>query len=211
MRSSLDPGQVAELARLALVIEKHFRRPQDIEWAFDSQGRAFILQARPLRLSGDDTGAGVAEPRVIDAQVLVKNSGLAVQNGAAAGRVFILKNSNDLDSIPKGAILVARHDSSQFVRVMTDVSAIVTDTGTPTSHMAALCREFRIPTVVNAGNATHLLVHGQEITIQVENEGATIYQGLVRQLVEHARNNSARMDELAEFRKKGIFCATLRR
>jgi pyruvate,water dikinase len=85
---------------------------------------------------------------------------------------------------------------------MTDVSAIVTDTGTPTSHMAALCREFRIPTVVNAGNATRLLAHGQEITVQVENEGATIYQGLVRQLVEHARNNSARMDELAEFRKK---------
>jgi pyruvate,water dikinase len=201
-RSSLDPGQVAELARLALAIEKHFRRPQDIEWAFDSQGRAFILQARPLRLSGDDTGAGVAEPHVTDAEVLVKNSGLAVQNGAAAGRVFILKNSNDLDSIPKGAILVARHDSSQFVRVMTDVSAIVTDTGTPTSHMAALCREFRIPTVVNAGIATRLLAQGQEITIQVENEGATIYQGLVRQLVEHARNNSVKMDELAEFRKK---------
>jgi pyruvate, water dikinase len=201
-RSSLDPGQVAELARLALLIEKHFRRPQDIEWAFDSQGRAFILQARPLRLSGDDTGAGVAEPRVTDAPVLVKKGGFAVQNGVAAGRVFILKNINDLDSIPKGAILVARHDSSQFVRVMTDVSAIVTDTGTQTSHMAALCREFRIPTVVNAGNATHLLAHGQEITVQVENEGATIYQGQVRQLVEYARNNSARMEELAEFRKK---------
>jgi pyruvate, water dikinase len=202
MRSSLDPGQVAELARLALMIEKHFRRPQDIEWAFDSQGRAFILQARPLRLSGDDARTHVAEPRVPDAQVLMKNSGLAVQNGVAAGRVFVLKNSNDLDSIPRGAILVARHDSSHFVRVMTDVSAIVTDTGTPTSHMAALCREFRIPTVVNAGNATHLLVHGQEITVSVENEGATIYQGLVRQVVEHARNSSIKMDELSEFRKK---------
>jgi len=202
MRSSLDPGQVAELARLAIAIEKHFHRPQDIEWAFDRQGRAFILQARPLRPPGEDTGTGMAEPRVADARVLVKNSGLAVQNGAAAGRVFILKNINDLDSIPRGAILVAHHDSSQFVRVMTDVSAIVTDTGTPTSHMAALCREFRIPTVVNAGNATQVLAHDQEITVQVGNEGATIYQGLVRQLVEHARNNSVRMDELAEFRKK---------
>ena len=195
-------GQVAELARLALLIEKHFRRPQDIEWAIDSQGRAFILQARPLRQSGDDTRTGVADPGETDARVLVKNSGLAVQNGVAAGRVFILKNINELDSIPKGAILVARHDSSHFVRVMTDVSAIVTDMGTPTSHMAALCREFRIPTIVNAGNATHLLVHGQEITIQVENEGATIYEGLVRQVVEHARHDSIKMDELLEFRKK---------
>jgi len=201
-RSSLDHGQVAELAWQALLIEKHFRRPQDIEWAIDSQGRAFILQARPLRLSGDDTGTGAADPGVPDAQVLVKNSGLAVQNGVAAGRVFILKNINELDSIPKGAILVARHDSSHFVRVMTDVSAIVTEMGTPTSHMAALCREFRIPTIVNAGNATHLLAHGQEITIQVENDGATIYEGLVRQVVEHARNDSIIMEELLEFRKK---------
>jgi len=201
-RSSLDHVQVAELARLALLIEKHFRRPQDIEWAIDSQGRAFILQARPLRLSGDDTSTGVAGPGVPDAQVIVKNSGLAVQNGVAAGRVFILKNINELDAIPKGAILVARHDSSHFVRVMTDVSAIVTDMGTPTSHMAALCREFRIPTIVNAGNATHLLTHGQEITIQVENEGATIYEGLVRQVVERARNDSIKMEELLEFRKK---------
>ena len=69
MRPSLDPGQVAELARLALVIEKHFSRPQDIEWAIDRQGRAFILQARPLRLSGDDTGPGIAGPRVTDAEV----------------------------------------------------------------------------------------------------------------------------------------------
>jgi pyruvate,water dikinase len=201
-RSSLDHGQVAELARLALVIEKHFRRPQDIEWAIDGQGRVFILQARPLRLSGNDTRTGVADPVVPDAQVIVKNSGIAVQNGVAAGRVFILKNINELDSIPKGAILVARHDSSHFVRVMTDVSAIVTDLGTPTSHMAALCREFRIPTIVNARNATHLLAHGQEITLQVENEGATIYEGVVRQVVERARNESIKMDELLEFRKK---------
>jgi pyruvate, water dikinase len=201
-RSSLDHGQVAELTRLALLIEKHFRRPQDIEWAIDSQGRAFILQARPLRLSGDDTRTGAADPGVPDARVLMKNSGLAVQNGVATGKVFILKNINELDSIPKGAILVARHDSSHFVRVMTDVSAIVTDMGTTTSHMAALCREFRIPTIVNAGNATRLLAHGQEITIQVENEGATIYEGMVRQVVKHARNDSIIMEELLEFRKK---------
>ena len=201
-RSSLDPGQVAELARLALLIEKHFRRPQDIEWAIDGHGSVFILQARPLRQASDDTGMGVASAVVPDAHVLMKNSGLVVQNGVAAGRVFILKNINELDSVPRGAVLVARHDSSHFVRVMTEVSAIITDTGTPTSHMAALCREFRIPTIVNAGNATHLLAHGQEITLQVENEGATIYEGQVRQVMERARTSSVRMDELSEFRKK---------
>jgi len=64
-RSSLDPGQVAELARLALLIEKHFRRPQDIEWAIDGHGSVFILQARPLRQASDDTGMGVASAVVL--------------------------------------------------------------------------------------------------------------------------------------------------
>ncbi len=202
-RSSLDPGQVAELVRLALLIEKHFRRPQDIEWAFDSQGRAFILQSRPLRLSGDDTRTRAAGPGAPDAKVLAKNSGLAVQNGVAAGRVFILKNINELDSIPKGAILVARHDSSHFVRVMTDVSAIVTDTGTPTSHMAALVQGVQDPNGRERGqcNAFACPRPGDHHP-GGERRGDHLPRGLVRQIVEHARNDSARMEELLEFRKK---------
>ena len=125
-----------------------------------------------------------------------------MQKGAATGPVFIVRNEQDLDAVPRGAILVARHDSSHFVRVMTEVSAIITDIGTPTSHMAALCREFRIPTVVNAGNATQMLAQGQEITVQVESEGATLYQGLVRELVEQGAIDSQKMEELFEFRKK---------
>ncbi len=200
-RPSLLPGQISELAALALRVEKHFRRPQDIEWAIDRKGDVMLLQTRPLRTIEDRSPAAIEQ--VDPARpVIAKDLGVAVQKGAAAGKVFVLRNERELDSIPRGAILVARHDSSHFVRVMTEVSAIITDAGAPTSHMAALCREFRIPTVVNAGTATELLATGQEITVLVEGKGATFYPGLDQLLVDRAMHDDATMEELFEFRKK---------
>jgi pyruvate,water dikinase len=199
---SLTPGQIAELARTALRIEQHFKQPQDIEWALDGRGTLHILQARPLRLTEDPNHCAIMVPESPGSQIIVQGRGIAVQKGVAAGRVYILKHERDLGSIPRGAVLVARHDSSHFVRVMTDVAAILTDTGTPTSHMATLCREFRIPTVVNAGDLAQTLVPGQEITVQVNGEGATLYQGPVAQLLECAQDEAAKLGELLEFRKK---------
>ncbi len=199
-KPSLAPEQVAALARMALALEKHFNRPQDIEWAVDKKGNIFILQSRPLRVAEDS--APRAASTAAGAKLLVQQKGLVVQKGAAAGRVFIVKNDRDLDAVPRGAVLVARHDSSHFIRVMTEVSAIITDMGTPTSHMAALCREFKIPTVVNAGNATGLLAAGREVTVEVDSDGATIYEGLVRGIVERGERDSARMEDLFEFRRK---------
>ncbi len=199
-RPSITREQAAALARIAASLEKHFRKPQDIEWAIDRNGELFILQSRPLRIPGNDAQAPAAA--IPDAKALARNVGTAVQKGAASGTVFILKNDHDLPSVPRNAILVARRDSSHFVRVMTDVSAIITETGTPTSHMAALCREFRIPTVVNAGHATRLLTHGQEATVLVSAEGATVYEGRVPEIVEAAKDDFSRMEAIAEFRKK---------
>jgi len=201
-QASLTKNQVAELAGMAQAIERHFRRPQDIEWAIDRQGEMFILQARPLLVPEENGHTAVPVENSADPGIVTKNKGLVVQQGAVAGRVFILKNHHELDSIPKGAILVAHSDSSHFVRVMTDISAIITDVGTLTSHMAALCREFKIPTVVNMGDATKTLVSGQEITIHADGNGATLYNGAVRELLERAKSGSAPMDALSEFRKK---------
>ncbi len=199
-RPSITPEQAAELARAAMQLEKPFRKPQDIEWAFDKSGKLFILQSRPLRVSRDDARASAATPA--DAKALVRNIGTVVQKGAASGTVFMISNDRDLVSVPKNAVLVARRDSSYFVRVMTDVSAIITETGTPTSHMAALCREFRIPTVVNAGHAARSLPKGQEVTVVADGSGGTVYEGRVAGILEAARDDSSRMEAVAEFRKK---------
>lgn len=201
--SCLSTGQITELARQAILIEQHFRKPQDIEWAIGGNGGIFILQARPLKIQ-ERTGAH-SEPliQVIESnRILIKESGTVVQNGVGAGRVFILRHMDELDNFPKGAVLVARHDSSNFVRIMPYASAIITDVGTPTSHMASLCREFRVPTVVNAGNATRLLEHGQEITVSADNGAVTVYEGIVGKLLEYAKANLMKMENLYEYRKK---------
>jgi pyruvate,water dikinase len=85
---------------------------------------------------------------------------------------------------------------------MTGVSAIITGTGAPTSHMAALCREFRLPTVVNAAAALELLATGQEITVTVDSSGATLYAGADHRFAARALQDDSTMEELFEFRKK---------
>ena len=197
---SLSREQALELARQAIRIESHFRRPMDIEWALDDAGKFIILQARPLRLpqTGSDSGAS---DQPLPAAPVTRLAGTVVQRGAAAGRVFVLRGVNDLEKIPHGALLVARHDSSDFIRVMPIVSAIITDAGSPTSHMAALCREFRLPTVVNTGTATTVLTDGQDVTLVADEQGAAIYEGLLGEILRTAKA-AAEMKDLYEFRRK---------
>ncbi|MGD0282370.1 MAG: PEP/pyruvate-binding domain-containing protein [Dissulfurispiraceae bacterium] len=215
-KSSLSEDQVLELARQAMLIENYFRQPQDIEWAIDRAGKIFILQARPLRIAssvrpespGISPEVGYAEARQASSSpapggqaILMKARGQVVQKGAGAGKVFIFKHIGGLESFSRGDILVARNDSSDFIRVMPYASAIITDTGSLTSHMASLCREFRVPAFVNAGNATQVLKHGQEITVAFE-DAATIYAGILRDVLEQARSGLASMEDVYEFRKK---------
>ena len=200
---TLAEEEVKALAAQAVQIEKHFRRPQDIEWAIDKSGKVFILQSRPLRIpevvrKDSDRQEEYAEPH----GVLMENMGVVVQKGVGAGRVYVVRHPGELDRFPKGSVLVAKFDSSNFVRVMPYVSAIITDTGTPTSHMASLCREFRVPTLVNTGAATRLLQHGQEITLKAGDDGAVVYDGIVRELIEYDDRDLPKMEELFEFRKR---------
>ncbi len=202
-RASLSPEQVAAIAGLTLRIEQHFRQPQDIEWAIDGDGDLFILQARPLRLSDPIPGTLEQLPLSVREEPIAIRNGLTVYPGVVAGRVFLLKNLNELDRVPRGAILVAHHDSSQFVRVMADVAAIITDRGTLTSHMASLSREFRLPTAVNTGDMTRTLVQGQQVTVLIDEQAVTVYPGVVPQVLgEAAGGRAVRMEELAEYRKK---------
>ncbi|MDH4230985.1 MAG: PEP-utilizing enzyme [Nitrospirota bacterium] len=202
-KSSLTDEQALDLAALGARIEAYFRTPQDIEWALDREGRFSLLQTRPLRVAEQTLRSGRAKELKQYVPVLLEAKGLVVQPGAAAGKVFLLRHMDDLDHFPRGAVLVAHHDSSNFVRVMPFVSAIITDVGTPTSHMASVCREFRIPALVNAGDASSILRHGQEVTLLADDEGnAIVYEGIVDTLIDHVRSGSAKMDELYEFRKK---------
>jgi pyruvate,water dikinase len=96
---------------------------------------------------------------------------------------------------------VVRHDSPNLVRVMPVISAIITDTGSMTSHMASLAREFRVPTVVNTGDATRALTEGRHVTVVLADEAA-VYDGSVAAEPAPAGGPSAGMEDLHEFRRK---------
>jgi pyruvate,water dikinase len=201
----LSEGQVLELARQAVAIEEHFKSPQDIEWAMDNSGRIYLLQTRALRMDEPTEEAPALEQIAAagDYPVLFRDQGVVVQRGTTAGKVFILHQLDELEKIPKGGVLVARHDSPHFVRAIPFLNAIITDVGAPTSHMASICREFNIPTVVNTGQATSVLQHGQEITLRaVEGSEFVIYEGIVQHLLREERQGAARLRELFEFRRQ---------
>jgi pyruvate,water dikinase len=214
-RKSLTEERARELARQAVLIERHFRKPQDIEWAIGRNGKVYILQTRPLRLDDSAGGSSLQHFHAPERQdqeegaqgdsspaVLLRDRGIVVQRGVGGGRAFIVRHPEELDRFPKGAVLVAPHDSSDYVRIMPYVSAIITDVGATSSHMASLCREFKVPTIVNTGDATQRVPDGHDITVYAEEGSIRIYQGIMSDLLDHYQSHSRRMEDLIEFRKK---------
>lgn len=175
----LSDEQIVTIAQAGICIEQAFKRPQDIEWAVDSSGEIFILQARPLFIpeSARDHQAIAA---VADLQPLL-TGGRVASLGVGAGPVHRVLVNDDLARFPKGAVLVARRDSALFSRVLSQAAAIVTEIGTPLSHMATLCREMRVPCVVNVPHLLDTLADGEEVTVDAEN--GTIYQGRIKELI----------------------------
>jgi pyruvate,water dikinase len=180
-RASLSEIQIRKLAEAARAIERYFKCPQDIEWAFDQEDRLHILQARPLNVRSRLAPVECDIPAVTDQYPIVfSKKGIIVQNGIAAGKVFVVRRDADLERFPNGAILVARETSPRFAKVARKAAGIITDTGSSTGHMAAIAREFRIPTIVNAEVATRLLQPLQEITLDAQEN--IVYAGRIKEL-----------------------------
>ena len=177
----LSPEQIKMLAEYAARIEEHYGAPQDIEWALDKEGNIFLLQTRPLRLSlNDQQGMTKNIPQLTEYSLLVENGAVAFP-GVGFGKAFQIHSGGDLSNFPDGAILVAKHSSPDFVIVMPKAKAIITDTGSVTGHMASLVREFGIPTILNAKNATRTIKSGLEITVDAYT--GRVYQGKVPELL----------------------------
>ena len=174
----LNADQIHELAETALRIERYYKRPQDIEWTFSEEGGLHILQTRPLR--GRSAADAVLLDREVDAaargaEVIFAGKGLVAQRGVASGQVRVVRTDADLDDFPSGGILVARHTSPRYSRVMSRARGIITDIGSPTGHMATIAREFRVPALVNTGVGTELLHDGDFITL--DSGRCTVYRG----------------------------------
>jgi len=179
--AALTTEEVRTLAETGLLIEKYFRKPQDIEFCFDYDGGLVILQARPLMVKPHSAPRPDELARLVEKYpVIFRDKGVIAQKGITAGPVYLLKNDTDLAEFPTGAILVAKYASPILAKVMMRAGGIITDIGSATGHLATIAREFRVPCILNAGNATQLLTPGQEITIDAEEN--VIYKGLVKEL-----------------------------
>ena len=185
-KQSISDEQIKLLSKYALELEAYYGSPQDIEWAIGSNKKIYILQSRPLRTMADLSSAAVCLPTRLEGFNVLLDKGVIACKGIGFGKAFVLKDEEDLKDFPEGSVLIAKHTSPRFVTVMNKASAIVTDVGSPTGHMASLAREYQIPTVLNAEVATSVIPHGAEITVDAIN--CNIYEGKVETLLEYAKN-----------------------
>lgn len=175
----LTEDQVKELTCLVIAAEAHYGSPQEMEWALDRSGKFFLLQSRPVHFSKAES-LQEEPPAEVDGHLLVAR-GACASGGCAAGPVFLSQSPADLQGFPEGAILVARHSSPQYVKVMGRAAAIVTDVGATTGHMASLAREFGIPAVLDTRDATAVLTSGGVVT--VDGGRGAVYAGRVESLL----------------------------
>jgi pyruvate,water dikinase len=158
---TLSDGEVHELAELGRRIEEHYGAPQDTEWAYDPDGRAWILQSRPVT-----TSAGAAEPDTSSAQeqrVLLR--GLGAAPGWASGRARVVTSLSEAGDLTSSDVLVAHMTTPDWVPLMRRAAAIVTDSGGMTCHAAIVSRELGIPCLVGTGSATEALRDGELVTV----------------------------------------------
>jgi len=190
-RPTLTEDEAIMLAQYGQRLEAHFGGPQDVEWAIDRLGRIVILQSRPLK-TDSGVGRGSAEDRgPIEGYDLVIRDAEIANPGIGMGPAKIVKNASDLIDFPEGAVLVAPTSSPQYVMVLQRAQAVVTDAGSITGHMAAVCREYRIPTLMNARGATQKIRPGEMITVDARS--GRIYRGEVVELQRFNEDHGAFM------------------
>ena len=185
-RYSLTDDEVNELARYAVIIEKHYQRPMDIEWGRDGvDGKIYILQARPETVKSQQTGNEVQQRYRLKATGSVLITGRAIGQKIGAGPVRVVGDISEMDKVQPGDVLVTDMTDPNWEPVMKRASAIVTNRGGRTCHAAIIARELGIPAVVGCGNATDLLRAGQEVTVScAEGDEGRIYDGLIETEVE---------------------------
>jgi pyruvate, water dikinase len=177
-RFCINDEEVADLARQALIIEKHYGRPMDIEWAKDGDdNKLYIVQARPETVKSRGNG-NVMERYLLKEKGKVLVEGRAIGQRIGAGRVKIVNDVSQMDKVMPGDVLVSDMTDPDWEPVMKRASAIVTNRGGRTCHAAIIARELGIPAVVGCGNATAELKDGQEVTVScAEGDTGFIYAG----------------------------------
>jgi len=177
----LSDAEILTLARWAVLIEAHYGKAMDIEWAKDGDnGRLFIVQARPETVQSRRE-AGYLRTYEMQQEGKRLLTGLAIGEAIAAGQVCRIKSAADIARFKDNAILVTEMTDPDWVPIMKRARGIVTDHGGRTCHAAIVSRELGIPAIVGTGKATEILKNDQEVTISgAEGDQGYVYEGILK-------------------------------
>ena len=194
----LSDEQAQQLAEYGLRLEAHFGAPQDVEWALDVNGRLVILQSRPLRVPALEACAARVQCPPVDGYAVLLEGGQIACAGIGCGPVTHVRGEADAAAFPDGGVLVSPLASAQLVVAMSKATAILTDTGNISGHMASLAREYMIPTILDLGNATTTLSTGEMVTVDAFT--GRIYAGRVPELINADYKTSGIMTDSPVYR-----------
>jgi pyruvate, water dikinase len=179
-RFCMTDEDVLELAGYACIIEAHYGRPMDMEWAKDGlDGKLYIVQARPETVASQHS-ATTMETYLLDGRGEVIAEGRAVGDRIAAGVAKLIHNPDHLSEFNPGEVLVADTTTPDWEPIMKTAAAIITNRGGRTCHASIIARELGIPAVVGTGDATACVPDGQAVTVScAEGESGRVYRGEV--------------------------------
>jgi pyruvate,water dikinase len=182
LRFSITDAEVEELGRHAMVVERHYRRPMDIEWGRDGvDGKLYILQARPETVQSQQPGADNLRRYRLESRSKVLASGRAIGQKIGQGEARLVKSAAEMERVAAGDVLVTDMTDPDWEPVMKRAAAIVTNRGGRTCHAAIIARELGIPAVVGCGDATQALSEGQNVTVScAEGDTGHVYDGLLK-------------------------------
>jgi len=193
----INDDEILKLAEWACIIEEHYKKPMDIEWAKDGvTGDLFIVQARPETVHSQRDMSAI-QTYVLEEKGKILIEGEAVGSKIGQGKANVIESADEISKFKKGEVLVTDMTDPDWEPIMKIASAIVTNRGGRTCHAAIISRELGIPCVIGTGNATEVIKTGQEITVDCSEGVGRIYEGLLKYRVD-----SLKMDELPRPRTK---------
>ncbi|GAB4334024.1 MAG: PEP/pyruvate-binding domain-containing protein [Desulfobulbaceae bacterium] len=195
----LRPDQLRSLAETGLLLEKHFGRPQDIEWIIDGEGRITVVQCRRLYI-GETVIPDLEKIRseLAATPVLLQDCGHPAQLGVACGEVVEVDSRNPPPDFPVGAVAVCRTADPMLSIIVPRAAAILTEVGSPTGHLASITREYGTPALFGCGRELRALKEGMLVTVDVEER--IVYEGCMESLDQLRHLETAPLADAAEMR-----------
>ena len=179
-RYVISDDEILQLANWAIIIEDHYEKPMDIEWAKDGQtGELFIVQARPETVHSQKNVA-ILETYVLEEEGKIIVEGEAVGSKIGQGIVNVIENAKDISKFKQGQVLVTDMTDPDWEPIMKIASAIVTNRGGRTCHAAIISRELGIPCVIGTGDGTSKISNGVDVTVDCSEGFGKIYEGILK-------------------------------